>query len=116
MLYQQLCMHNFSRFANWRKFACNAGTAPFEYTSGTIIRGKTQVSHLANKPLKRLLHLAAISAITHNKKLRTYYLRRVDEGKSKMRTIDILRNKIIARMFAVINRGRGYVELMKFAS
>ncbi len=110
------CTHNFTRFANWRKFACYAGTAPFEHTSGTSIRGKTQVSHLASKPLKRLLHLAAISAITHNKELRTYYLKRVNEGKSKMSTINILRNKIIARMFAVINRQSEYVELMKFAS
>ncbi|WP_462265725.1 IS110 family transposase [Mucilaginibacter sp.] len=36
--------HNFTRFANWRKFACYVGTAPFEHTSGTSIRGKTQVS------------------------------------------------------------------------
>jgi transposase len=108
--------HNFTRFTNWRKFACYIGTAPFEHTSGTSVRGKTQVSHLANKQLKKLLHLAAISAIIHNKELRAYYLRRVSEGKSKMSTINVLRNKILARMFALINRQSEYVELMKFAA
>ena len=108
--------HNFSRFTNWRKFACYIGTAPFEHSSGSSIRGKTQVSPLANKTLKKLLHLAAISAIIHNKELKVYYLRRISEGKSKMSTINILRNKIIARMFAVINRQSGYVELAKFAA
>ncbi|MFA6245560.1 MAG: transposase [Mucilaginibacter sp.] len=100
--------HNFTRFASWRKFACYIGTAPFEHMSGTSVRGKTQVSHLANKQLKKLLHLAAISAIIHNKELRAYYLRRVGQGKSKMSTINVLRNKILARMFALINRQSGY--------
>jgi transposase len=108
--------HNFSRFTNWRKFACYIGTAPFEHTSGTSIRGKTQISHLANKQLKKLLHLAAISAIIHNKELRAYYLGSVSEGKNKMSTINVLRNKIIARMFALINRQSGYVELVKYAA
>ena len=108
--------HNFTRFSSWRKFACYIGTAPFEHISGTSVRGKTQVSHLANKQLKKLLHLAAISAIIHNKELRAYYLRRVSEGKSKMSTINVLRNKILARMFALINRQSGYVELAKYAA
>lgn len=108
--------HNFTRFTNWRKFACYIGTAPFEHTSGSSIKGKTQISHLANKQLKKLLHLAAISAIIHNKELRAYYLRRVSEGKSKMSTINVLRNKILARMFALINRQSGYIELAKYAA
>ncbi|WP_454804648.1 transposase [Mucilaginibacter phyllosphaerae] len=102
--------HNFTRFANWQKFACNIGTAPFEHTSGTSVRGKSQVSHLAHKQLKKLLHLAAMSAIMHNKELRAYYLRRVNEGKSN-EYHDVLHNKILGRMFALINRQSGYVEL-----
>jgi len=39
----------FTRFDNWRKLACYAGIAPFEYFSGSSIRGKTKVSHLADK-------------------------------------------------------------------
>lgn len=40
---------NFLRFSNGRKFACFCGTAPFEYTSGTSVKGRTKVSHLADK-------------------------------------------------------------------
>ncbi|AMR31541.1 hypothetical protein A0256_08930 [Mucilaginibacter sp. PAMC 26640] len=75
--------HNFTSFSNWRKLACYIGKAPFEHTSGTSVRGKTQVSHLANKQLKKLLHLAAISAIIHNKELRAYYQRRISEAKAR---------------------------------
>ena len=43
--------HNFTRFANARKFACYCGTAPFEHSSGTSIRKKSRVSHLADKQI-----------------------------------------------------------------
>jgi transposase len=101
---------NFTRFADARKFACFCGTAPFENTSGTSIKGKTKVSHLADKHMKTLLDLSAKSAIQYDKELREYYLRRTAAGKSKMSTINIVRNKILYRMFAVIKRQTPFVE------
>jgi transposase len=110
------CTHNFTRFSNWRKFACYVGTAPFEHQSGTSIKGKTRVSSLSNRQMKRLIHMVAICACTYNPELRVYYKRRVSEGKNKMSTLNIIRNKLIARMFAVINRRTVYVDLTKYAA
>jgi len=101
---------NFTRFANARKFACYCGTAPFEHTSGSSIRGKTRVSPLANKKLKCLLDLAAKCAINRDKELAAYYQRRLEMGKSKMSTINVVRNKLIYRMFAVIKRQTPFEE------
>jgi transposase len=101
---------NFTRFNNARKFACYCGTAPFEHTSGTSIKGKTQVSHLADKKMKTLLDLAAKSAIQYDKELKEYYLKRVKMGKPKMSTINIIRNKLLYRMFAVIKRQTPFIE------
>ena len=70
---------------------------------------------MANKQLKKLLHLAVISAIIHNKELRIYHLKRISEGK-KISTINILHNKILARIFAPVNGQAGYVELTKYAA
>ena len=102
--------HNFTRFANARKFACFCGTAPFEHSSGTSIRKKSRVSHLADKQMKSLLDLSAKSAIQHDKELREYYLKRTEGGKSKMSTINVVRNKILYRMFAVIKRQTPFLE------
>ena len=102
--------HNFARFANARKFACFCGTAPFPHDSGSSIRKKTRVSHLADKQMKSLLDLSAKSAIQYDKELREYYLRRTSNGRSKMSTINIVRNKILYRMFAVIKRQTPFVE------
>ncbi len=102
----------FTSITNPRSFATYCGVAPFEHTSGTI-RGKTRVSPLANKTTKTLLHLAAVVSITQKGELAQYYQRRVAEGKHKMSVLNAMRNKIIHRIFAVVNRGTPYEK--KFA-
>lgn len=99
---------NFTRFSDARKFACYIGTAPFEHTSGTSIKGKSRVSYFAYKKLKVLIDLAAKSAIKSDPELKSYYQHRIEAGKSKMSTINVVRNKILTRVFAVIKRETPY--------
>lgn len=101
---------NFIAFKNARKFCCFCGSAPFDHTSGKSIRRKTRVSHLADKTMKTLLTMGARTAIQHDKELKAFYERRLAMGKSKNSTINIVRNKLIYRMFAVINRQTPFIE------
>jgi len=103
--------NNFTRFSSARKFNCYAGIAPFKYQSGTSIKGRARVSHLANKDTKTLLNLAATCAIRCDEELKTYYLRKVSEGKNKMSCINAIRAKLVARMFAVVKRQSPYQPL-----
>jgi len=107
--------NGFDAFATWRKFASYAGTAPFPYESGKLIR-KKKVSHLANKRIKTLLSCCAVSAIQYNPEMKLYYQRRINENKNHMSSINVVRNKILARIFAVVRRGTPYAETYKFAS
>lgn len=93
----------FIRFDDPRKFCCHAGIAPFSYTSGSSQHSKNKVSHRANKNIKKLLHMAAVS-VTHKRdgELKDYYLDKVEKTKSKILIINALRVKNVARMFAVI--------------
>jgi transposase len=106
----------FTEFKTWRKFACYAGSAPFEHQSGKSIRGKTRISQYANKQMKAILTNAAKSAIRHCPELRHYYQTRIRQGKGKKVVVNIIRNKLISRVFSVINRGTPYIELAKYAS
>jgi len=99
---------NFTRFTDPRKFNCYCGVAPFEHTSGSSIRGKTRVSHLANKKLKSLLTMAAISAVRFDPELKAKYEQKVKEGKAKMSALNIIRAKLIERIFAVIRKQTKY--------
>ena len=107
---------NFTNFENWRKLACYAGMAPFEYSSGSSVRGRTKVSPIANKKLKSILTLGALAAIKHDKQIKEYYQRKVAEGKNKMLVINAIRCKLISRVFAVINRNSPFIDTYKFAS
>lgn len=91
-----------------RKLACYAGVVPFEYSSGTSVRGKKRVSAYADRAFKSILHMAAMRAARIDGELRDYYLRKVDEGKNKMSVLNAIRNKIIHRAFAVIKHKKPY--------
>nr|NQU94348.1 IS110 family transposase [Bacteroidota bacterium] len=115
-LFLMVFTNGFTQFSTWRKFASYCGIAPFPNKSGTSLRGKTKVNNLANKKIKSLLDQCAKSAIQHNQEMKIYYQKRLDEGKSKMSTINIVRNKLLSRAFAAINRGTPYVDLLKYAA
>lgn len=109
--YMICCTNNFKRFTKARKFNCYAGLAPFKYQSGTSIKGKTKVSHLANKEMKSILTMAACCSIRHDKELKKYYQKRVSEGMKKMSCLNIIRAKIVSRIFAVAKRQTPFVTL-----
>jgi len=103
-----LATDNFNKFDNARKFACHAGCAPFKYSSGTSKNSKHKVSHKANKNLKRLFHMAAVSTLRMKGEMKEYYDRKVGEGKNKMSVLNAIRAKLIARIFALVKSGRKY--------
>jgi len=105
----------FTAFENSRKYACYAGIAPFEKQSGSSLKTRARVSQLANKKMKSLLNMAASTAILYDPELKQYYARRIAEGKSRMSTLNIVRNKIVHRVFAVVKRGTPYVCLNRHA-
>jgi len=100
----------FRDFKDPRKFCCHAGVAPFSYTSGSSVRSKRKVSKRADKSIKALLHMAALSASKTNGDLGHYYNRKVAEGKNKMTVLNAIRAKLVLRMFAVIKNEKMYIQ------
>lgn len=102
-----IATNNFTSFTSAKHLACYAGVVPFQNQSGTIIK-RDRVSKMANKNLKKLLHMAAMAAIRFDPELKTYYLRKVEEGKNKMSVLNAVRNKLVHRIVAVISKKRPY--------
>ena len=115
-VYLLMVTKGFTAFTNGRKFACYSGVAPFEHSSGTSIKGKTRVSHLADKKMKSLLHMAALTAIKYDPELKAYYRRKKEEGKHTMLVLNNIKCKMVYRIFAVIARETSFVNLHKFAA
>ncbi|MDW7691674.1 transposase [Flammeovirgaceae bacterium SG7u.132] len=102
---------NFQKFDDPRKFACHIGCAPFRYQSGTSVNSRNKVSHRANKKLKKIFHLAALSTLRTNGQLREYFDRKLAEGKHKMSIINAIRSKLVHRIFAIVKQNRKYEKI-----
>jgi transposase len=104
-----ICFTNeFTMYATPRQLACYTGVVPFEYTSGKSVRAKPKVHYMANKKLKKQLHMCALSAITSDPELKHYFERKVGEGKSKMLVINNIRNKLVHRICACIRNNKAF--------
>jgi transposase len=107
------CTNNFVSVINGKHLASYAGIVPFSHTSGSSIKGKNKVHKMANKDLKKLLHLCAMSAIRNYPEFKQYYERKKLEGKHAMSILNAVRNKIILRAVAVIKNQKIYVDNYK---
>lgn len=96
-----------------RKLASYAGVVPYEFSSGTSIKKKSRVSFYADKKLKSLLHMGAMRAVQLEGELKSYYNRKVEEGKNKMSVLNAVRNKLIHRIYAVMKNKRAYMKNYK---
>jgi transposase len=106
---------NFTCFDNARSYAVYAGVIPFDNSSGTSIKRRKQVSHIANKELKQELNQAAKVAIVWNKDLKQYAANKIKTKPYKV-VLNNVKFKLILRMFSLVKRGAFYVDNYKFAA
>ena len=65
---------------------------------------------MANKDLKKMLHLCALTTIKYYPEFKDYYDRKKLEGKHSMSTLNAIRNKIVLRAVAVVRNQKPYVD------
>jgi transposase len=104
------CTNNFISKINGKQLASYAGVAPFASTSGTSVKGRNKVHKMANKDLKKMLHLCALAAIRYYPEFKDYYERKKAEGKHSLAVMNAVKNKIALRAAAVINNQKEYVN------
>ena len=102
------CTYNFHTHFTGKQLACYSGAAPFEQTSGSSIKGRPRVHKMANKDLKAMLYMGALSCIRNYPEFKQYYQRKLKEGKHTLSVLNAIRNKILLRVAAVINNQKPY--------
>ncbi len=75
------CTNNFAAKISGKQLASYAGVVPFPHSSGISIKGKNKVHKMANKDLKKMLHLCALTAIKYYPEFKQYFDRKKAEGK-----------------------------------
>jgi transposase len=102
------CTNNFAVKVTGKQLANYAGVVPHEHTSGTSVKGRKRVHFMANKELKSILTMGALSAINACPEFRHYYDRKINEGKKHLQVLNAVKNKMLLRVAAVINQQKNY--------
>ena len=61
--------------------------------------------------MKAVFFNAASTAIQHDPQLKNYYIRKKNQGKHNLTVINAVANKIVLRIFAVVNRDEPFIKL-----
>ena len=95
----------FTRFQNARQFCSFAGLTPYKYDSGTSVRSKAKISKRSNQTMKALLHMSAVNVVYKMRggEYKEYFERKTKEGKHVMCVLNVIRAKLVHRMFSVIS-------------
>ena len=109
-VYLIVCTNNFAGNISGKQLASYAGVAPFGHSSGISIKKREKVHKMANKELKKILHMGAMSVIHCNPEMKQYYDRKIAEGKHALSVINAVKNKLVLRAVAVIKSQAAYVD------
>jgi|tagenome__1003787_1003787.scaffolds.fasta_scaffold20666362_1 transposase len=109
-MYLICCSNVFTMCKSGKQLACYCGVVPFDHQSGISIKGGQHVHKMANKELKRLLHMCALTSIKNHAEFKEYYNRKKREGKHAMSILNAIKNKLVLRAFAVVKNERDYVN------
>jgi transposase len=80
------------RFASRHQFASYNGSAPIEASSGP--KKRHRLNPRGNRQLNHALHIAAICQIRYDTPGRAYYLRKIEEGKTKKEALRALKRRL----------------------
>lgn len=107
--------NEFKDFTCPKKYNCYAGIAPFEQQSGKSLKLTPRISQRANKEVKRLLHMSALTVLKMpNSEYALYYKRKKEEGKNGMTILNAIRAKLVARVFACVRDNRIYSKEFQY--
>lgn len=109
------CTNNFAIKVSGKQLANYAGVVPHQHTSGTSVKGRSRLHFMANKELKSILTMGALSAIQNYPEFRDYYDRKMKEGKKHLQALNGIKNKMLLRVASVINQQKNYENKYKLA-
>lgn len=100
----------FQDITSYKQMAAFLGICPYEFKSGKSVFKKPRSRHYGPSYARKLLHLAARSVATHNPYFKKYYLRKLEEGKSKQVALNNIANKLLKIGFALVKNKQNYIK------
>lgn len=99
----------FGMFENYKQVISYFGLAPRIYESGTSVKGKGHICKMGMGQVRKVLYMAATSAIRCNKACKNLYERLRSKGKPYRVALIAAVNKLIKQVFAIAKSGKPYI-------
>ena len=107
--YLLVITHAFQNITHYKQCAAFLGICPYQFKSGKSIHRQDHCRPFGPPYARKLLHLAARSVVTHQPEFRKYYLRKIQEGKSKSLVLNNVANKLLKISFALVHHRQSFI-------
>lgn len=95
-------------FESAKQLAAYIGLTPQERTSGSSVRGRTQLSRTGSGRLRKALYMPAVVAKRHNPIIRAFCERLAGRGKTTMQIIGAAMRKLAHIVYGVLKSNRPF--------
>ncbi len=95
---------------SYRKLARHLGIAPLPFESGSSIKHPARSRGKGPKIMRKLLHLAARSMVTHKQEFKHYYARKLAEGKPKKLVLNNVSNRLLRIVCSMLKNNKPYID------
>lgn len=100
--------NGFELIRNKRQLTSYAGLDVKEKQSGTSIKGKSRISKKGNTYLRKAMHLPALTAIRHDERFKSIFVRLVSKHGIKMKAAVAVQRKLLEMIYVLYKNNTVY--------
>ena len=109
-------MPDVSNFQKSGQFAAFAGVSPSHFESGSSVHGKSHISRLGSKSLRKVLYMNALVVKNHNPHFRKFVQKLQKKGKAPKVIIVAIMRKLMSILFGMLKNSSDFDPKLAFCS
>ena len=109
-------MPDVSRFKSAKQYAAFAGVTPSHFQSGTSVKGKSHISRLGSRKIRKALYMSAIVVKNHNNAFQAFVNRLASKGKRPKVIIVAIMRKLLHIFFGILKSNKSFNQNIAFTS
>ena len=108
-------MPDVSNFKTAKQFAAYVGVTPSHFQSGTSVKGKSRISRLGSKTVRKVLYMCSLAVKNHNPFFSNWVQSLTKKGKAAKVIIVAIMRKLMHLFFGILKNNAAFNENLAFA-
>ena len=107
-------MPDVSNFQKSGQFSAFAGVSPSHFQSGSSVRGKSHISRLGSKSIRKILYMSALVVKNHNPHFQKFVQKLQKKGKAPKVIIVAIMRKLMCILFGMLKNSSNFDPKLAF--